>query len=97
MSKYIQLYKEMVKENKELFHKFKEVHDKYEKDEEKYQEEFNNIGEKVFEIIRDYELRLTSRAESGQYAKYSSNLAEKFWERIRKDYPQIDFVGTTVS
>jgi len=86
----------MIEANKELFNKFRDVHDKYANDEEKYQEEFNAVGGKVVDLIRDYELRLTAKSESGQFAKYSSNLADKFWNRIRRDFPQIDFVGTKI-
>lgn len=87
----------MVAENKELFEEFKVIHDKYAQDDTKYQDEFNRVGERVVEIIRDHELHLTSKAESGQFAKYSSSLADKFWERIRRDYPEIDFVGAKIS
>ena len=97
MSRYQQEYKEMVNENKQLFDEFKVIHDKYAQDDTSNQEEFNRVGEKVVAIIRDHELHLTSKAESGQYAKYSSTLADKFWDLIRREYPEIDFVGAKIS
>lgn len=87
----------MVNENKQLFDEFKVIHDKYAQDDTSNQEEFNRVGEKVVAIIRDHELHLTSKAESGQYAKYSSTLADKFWDLIRREYPEIDFVGAKIS
>lgn len=83
----------MIEENKELFNKFREIHEKYVEDESTNQEEFNKQGEKVFEVIRKYELLLTSKSEGGQYGKFSSNLADKFMEQVRSVFPRIDFVG----
>ncbi len=83
----------MLEENRELFDSFKEIHGKYLTDEAKHQEEFNKQGEKILEIIRKYELSLTSKSEGGQYGKFSSNLADKFWAQIRSVFPRIDFIG----
>lgn len=83
----------MIEENKELFNKFKEIHKRYIEDEVTNQEEFNRQGEKVLEIIRKYELLLTSKSEGGQYGKFSSSLADKFMEQVRSVFPRIDFVG----
>lgn len=93
MSKYQKLFQEMIEENKSLFDSFKEIHDKYVEDDIKNQEEFNKQGEKVLEVVRKYELLLTSRSEGGQYAKFSSNLADKFKEQIKSVFPRIDFIG----
>lgn len=93
VSKYQKFFREMVDENKELFSSFKELHDKYLEDQEKWQEEFNRKGVEVVDKIRSYELRLCSHQDAGQYGKYASNLADKFWEQVRRVYPKIDFVG----
>lgn len=93
MSKYQKLFQEMIEENEELFNSFKKIHDKYMEDDVKNQEEFNRQGEKILEVIRKYELLLTSRSEGGQYAKFSSNLADKFKEQIKSVFPRIDFIG----
>ena len=55
--------------------------------------EFNEKGAKVVEIIRDYERKLTSQQDKGQYSKFSSGLSDKFWDQIRGFLPHIDFVG----
>ena len=66
-------------------------------DPKKYQLALNVEGKKVVEVIHDYERRLCAHSEKGVYAKYSSNLADKFWETIRKQFPKIDFIGVVRS
>ncbi len=87
----------MLKKNRELFIKFKITHDMYSADKKTWTKQFNEEGEKVLEIIREYENRLCGHSEQGQYSKFSANLAEKFWQEVRKNYPRIDFVGVKVS
>lgn len=93
MPLYKDFYKEMIANNKELFDSFKEVHDRYIENEDEWKSMFNEVGKTVVSVIRDYELRLCSRSEGGMYSKYANNLADKFWDEIRKAYPRIDFVG----
>ncbi len=84
---------DMIDSNKELFAKFQDVHDAYEKEPAIYQHEFNQIGEEVQDVMRKYERILCSHSEAGKYGKYSANLAEKFKDEVRKDFPKIDFIG----
>lgn len=97
MTKYKQLFDDMLSKNRELFIRFKITHDMYANDRKTWTDQFNSEGEKVLEIIRDYENRLCGHSEQGQYSKFSANLAEKFWQEIRKNYPKIDFVGVKIS
>ena len=92
-AKYRQLFLQMMEEHRDLFLDFKEVHDKFIEDEDTYKSEFNAKGAKVVEIIRDYEMKLTAHTNSGQFSKYSTGLADKFWDQIRSFLPRIDFVG----
>ena len=96
MTKYKQLFDEMLSKNRELFIRFKITHDMYATDRKTWSKQFNEEGLKVLEIIRDYENRLCGHSEQGQYSKFSANLAEKFWAEVRKNYPKIDFVGVKV-
>lgn len=80
----------------DVFGKFKALHDRYVADPEKYQDEFNSEGAKILEIIRIWEKKLCGKTESGQYAKFSSGLSDKFWSLVRNDFPKIDFVGAKV-
>lgn len=94
MTKSQEFFQDMMTYNKELFDQFKEIHDKYAEEPEKYKDEFNEKGQEALQVIRRYENMLCGKSESGMYGKFSSKLADKFWEPIRKLFPKIDFVGT---
>jgi hypothetical protein len=93
MTKHEEYYQHMVDENLDLFGDFQDIHDKYAKNPQIWQTKFNLVGEKVVEVIRDWERRLCRESERGQFGKFSASLADKFWTLVRKDYPKIDFVG----
>jgi hypothetical protein len=95
MTKYEEYYNKMLEDNADVFEAFRKVHDDYQS-EKTPQEEYNEAGKPVIEIIRDYEDRLCNRSEGSGYASYSGNLAEKFWGRIRSDFPMIDRVGVII-
>ncbi|MEO8580975.1 MAG: hypothetical protein ABI425_00165 [Patescibacteria group bacterium] len=97
MPKFTQTFNQMVEEHNELFKQFKTIHDTYRQDRKLFQKEFNEIGKQVMEIIREYEDRLCSGMERGMFGKYSDKVAEKFWDRIKKDYPLIELVGVEIS
>jgi gamma-glutamylcysteine synthetase len=92
-SKYKQFYRDMIKQNQELFDQFKIIHNKFVDDSEKHKKEFNEVGEKVMEIVRSFEQRLTSQMTGSGYGKFATNVSDKFRTEIKKDYPKIDFVG----
>jgi hypothetical protein len=83
----------MLELNKEQFDEFEKIHTLYLSSPDKYQKEFNSIGADTMDIIRDWENRLCNKSESSQYGKFSSGLADKFWELIRKRFEKIDFIG----
>lgn len=87
----------MLEENKEFFDNFKALHDKYKDDQDTYQAEYNTEGEKALEIIRRYEQSLVAKSTTSQYAKFSGNLSDKYWETVRNYFPMIDFVGVSIS
>ncbi|MDP2671426.1 MAG: hypothetical protein Q8P13_03130 [bacterium] len=97
MTKFKQTFDEMVKKNREDFIRFKITHDMYATNPKEFKTQFDHEGEKILAIIRDYENKLCGHSESGQYSKYSANLADKFWSEVRKNYPRIDFVGVKQS
>lgn len=97
MTKYKKIFDEMINKNRELFIKFKITHDMYANDKKTWANQFNEEGSRVLEIIREYEDILCRHSEQGQYSKFSANLAEKFWDEVRKNYPKIDFVGVKIS
>jgi hypothetical protein len=97
MTKYQGYFQQMMEENFKLFDSFKPIHDKYALDPEKYQDEFNKAGVPVINLIHEWESKLCSHSEKGQYGKFSSSLSDKFWNEVRTVFPQIDWVGVTIS
>ncbi len=96
MSKHQEYYQRMIDQNLEIFGKFQDLHDNYALNPKAWQKEYNEVGEKVVEIVRDWERRLCRESEKGQFGKFSSKLADKFWELVRKDFSKIDFVGVSL-
>lgn len=93
MTKYREYYLKMVENNKELFETFQRLHDRYALDEEKWQEKFNKEGEKVLNVVREYENKLCSQSEKGGYSNFTPKLAEKFREGVKKHFSMIDHIG----
>jgi len=93
MTKYKEYVKKMLAANKELFEAFKRLHDEYALNPDKWQEEYNREGEKVLEVVRDYENRLCLQSEKGGYAKFTPALSEKFQAEIKKLFPMIYHIG----
>lgn len=82
----------MVTQNQKLFADFKVSHDQYVGGEIN-QQEYNRVGLRIVDIIRDWDRRLCSAMGKGAFSKYSEQLSEKFWSEVRKDYSHIDKVG----
>jgi hypothetical protein len=93
MTKYKEYIQKMIRENKVAFETFQKQHDDYSLNPDKFQETYNEGGEKILEIIREYENRLCANTERGQYVKFSGGLAEKFQAELRKIFPMIDYIG----
>ncbi len=93
MVKYKEYFQKMFSENRKIFDKFREIHDRYALNSNGLQNEFNIQGEKILEIIREYENRLCANTERGMYNKFSTGLAQKFQDEIRKQFPMIDHIG----
>ena len=93
MTKHEQVLLDMYSFNQEMFRGFQHVHDLFSENPEKYKDEFNEVGQDVLQIIRKYENILCGKSESGKFGKFSSKLADKFWEEISLRFPKIDSVG----
>jgi hypothetical protein len=93
MTKYREYYQKMLNNNEELFENFQRLHDRYALDEERWQEEFNKEGEKILNVVREYENKLCSQSEKGGYSHFTPKLAEKFKEEVRKHFSMIDHIG----
>jgi sugar-specific transcriptional regulator TrmB len=93
MTRYKEYFQKMLRENKDVFDSFTRLHFEYSIDQNGLQKKFNEEGEKVLEVIRDYENRLCANTERGMYNKYSTGLAEKFQTIVKSHFPLIDHVG----
>jgi gamma-glutamylcysteine synthetase len=96
MTKYREYYQKMVNNNKKLFEDFQRLHDRYVLDEEKWQDKFNEEGEKILDVVREYENKLCSQSEKGGYSNFTPKLAEKFREEIKKHFSMIEHIGIKV-
>lgn len=97
MTKYKEMVQEMLEKEKALFDEFRQVHNKYALNPKENEAKFNTVGRKVQPIIRKYENILCGKSENTGYGAYSSNLAQKFQDEIRKVFPKIDFIGVKIS
>jgi sugar-specific transcriptional regulator TrmB len=96
-TKYKEIFEEMVEKHEKEFDSFQELHDKYEKNPQKWQSDFNKEGEKIMEIVREYENRLCGHMENTNNATYSANLAEKFHNEIKRYLPKLDMIGVVIT
>lgn len=83
----------MIAGNKELFEEFLKLSDKYSRDEEACQGQFNKLGEKVILVVKEWENKLCRQSEKAGYSSYTTALAEKFQNEVKKHFPLIDHVG----
>lgn len=93
MTKYKQIYFEMVQEHAKEFKAFKEIHDLYRTDPDKYQKKYNQVGKPVMDIIRVWQGRLCGKMEGSGRGLFSGGVSEKFMAEIRANFPSIDMVG----
>lgn len=96
MTRFREVYDQMVADNKELFDEFQEIHDHYALDAATHQELFNEKGKEVMAIVRHYEDILCGKSEGTGYGAFSGKLAEKFQQEVRKHFPKIDHVGVKI-
>lgn len=94
-AKYKQYVELMYQNHKSDFEEFKPIHDKYGLNPDKLQEELNRKGRKIINIIHMWEDKLCRQSEKGGYGSYTSLLADRFRNEIKKTYPYIDSVGIT--
>ena len=82
----------MEEQNQALFDRFQIIHDQFLLDRSN-QTEFHEVGREVLDVIRDWERRLCSGMERGQFAGYSAKLSEKFWQKVKSRFSLIEEVG----
>lgn len=93
MPKYRQTFVDMLKQNQQIFDDFKKVHDNYIEDPKVWKEQFDEQGRDIQDIIRRYENRLCGSSESSGHGRFTTELANKFHQEIKKVFPKIDYIG----
>ena len=86
----------MIDTNKETFGEFKKIHALYGLDQDKWQEKFNQEGERIVRIIKEWESRLCKQSEKAGYGSYTGTLAEKFQAEVKREFHLIDHVGLII-
>jgi hypothetical protein len=96
MPKYKDYYKQMIDQNKTLFDDFYKIHQQFKENKDQFRDIFNQDGQKVVDVIRDWDRRLCSAMGRGKFSVYSQQVSEKFWNLARQDFELIDLVGVKV-
>jgi hypothetical protein len=91
--KYKKIFQEMSDLHEELFLRFDKIHAGYLQNRKEWSKQFHSVGQEVVEIIREGEHTLCAGMERGANGVYSSKLAEKFWDEVKKRYSHIQLVG----
>lgn len=96
--KFKKIFENLWKENEDIFQKFFLLNNDYGQTEKrkKIENEFQEIGSQVKEILQRGEDELCRQMEKSQHRFYSSNLADKYWDEVRKYFKYIDLVGVNV-
>jgi len=93
MTRFKEVFNQMVEHNKAEFDAFRKLHDEYALNPDGLQEKYNEQGKKIQELVRKYEDILCGHSERSGYGSYSGNLAEKFQNEVRRNFPKIDYIG----
>lgn len=95
MTKFKEYFQRMIEQNKKEFESFRVIHDEYALNPDINQEKYNQEGKEILKIIKEWESKLCHQQEK-KYSQYTGNLAEKFMDEVRKEFPMIDHIGIIV-
>jgi hypothetical protein len=96
-AKYKAYVDQMFALHREQFQKFMLLNQDYLANRDRFRDEFNKEGVPIKAICQEWEQKLCGRMERGKNGVYSGNLAEKYWDEVRKYFPCIDEVGVKVT
>ncbi|MBU0975433.1 MAG: hypothetical protein ABIE03_03850 [Patescibacteria group bacterium] len=98
-AKYKRIFEEIWEGNKALFQEFFMLNNDYAdaRNRNKLEEKFQNIGGKVKNLLTDGENELCRAMENTNNRVYSSKVADKYWDEIRKYFKYMDLVGVVSS
>lgn len=98
-ARYKKIFEEIWEQNKELFQEFIILNNDYGDSERRkeVEDDFQKVGEEVKALLQEGENRLCGHMEKGVNRVFSSNLADKYWDEVRKYLKYIDMVGVKTS
>lgn len=86
ITKFEKQYNDMMTRNKKVFDDLKSLSNKPKS------EDFRQTQLKALRVIKINEDALCSKTEKNKsFSSFSMQLSDKFWERIRAEYPEIDY------
>jgi len=96
--KFKAIFEDHWKQNEKLFQEFFLLNNEYEdpKKRSDLNAKFQEIGGKVKVILQEGENDLCRQMEKSEHKAYSSKLADKYWDEVRKYFKFIDLVGVKV-
>ncbi len=95
-AKFKEYFNQMFEQNREEFMQFMILNDQYSKDKKLMKGELDEKGEKVVQIVKEWEDKLCKTMEKGENGAYSSKLGEKFQAEVGKYFPYIHEVGVKI-
>lgn len=93
--KYKKIFHEIWEQNKDLFQSFFLLNNEYDdtRKRREVEDKFQTVGAEVKLLLQEGEQVLCGAIERGVNSKYSTNLADKYWNEVRKYFKYIDRVG----
>jgi len=96
-AKYKKYFNEMFEQHREQFMHFMLLNNAYGQDKMGLKQQFDEEGQKIKEIVHDWEDRLCRKIEVGDNSAYSSKLGEKFQEEVQKYFPYFHEIGVRIT
>jgi len=94
-ARYKEIFEKLWEKNKPLFQEFFVLNNEYSDagKRQSIEDQFQSIGKKVQSILKEGENDLCGYMEKGSNHVFSSKVADKYWDEIRKYFRYIDQVG----
>lgn len=98
-ARYKQIFENIWEENKKLFQAFFLINNEYSdaKKRSKIEKQFQELGGKVKKLLLKGEDELCRHMEKSNHRLFSSKVADKYWDEVRKYFKYIDNVGVSIS
>ena len=94
-TKYKRIFEEIWEKDKELFQNFFLLNNDYAdaKKRTKVEDEFQKVGKQIKELLQKGEDELCRQMEKSSHRAFSSKVADKYWDEVRRYFKYIDMVG----